>query len=204
MVLKRVLRPLMLWAVPMLAGAAPLAAQGSVDLTPIHRPYSTSGLFVNGHLNGSGVSFDEEAAESGGGAGIRLGYGFGRVVTLYAGATGAMVEDADADTYALAHVDLGLRLHVPTSSRVTPYLDASYTGIGMDYSDYDISAGGAGPSLGGGLLVFLASPLALDLGMKWTFGTLNEISLGGETAEVDVDANSARFDIGLSWFPTGS
>ena len=89
-----------------------------------------TGFHLAGFLNGSALQVDgEDVTESGPGAGLAVGYGFSRTVTLYLEAAGASVQMADLDdTYALAHVDLGIRLnlrgprrgHFRTSRSPTP------------------------------------------------------------------------------------
>lgn len=162
---------------------------------------NTRGLHLGASLNGSAQQVDGADTESGGGIGLRLGYGFSPLVTLYIASEGAWFSEHE---YALGHGDLGLRFNFASAdNKLRPYLDVAASGRAMQDEIYQIS--GFGGTLGGGLQYFLSTPLALDLGLKWTFGsytTVKERDSGTSVSADDgIDASSARFNIGLSWYP---
>jgi hypothetical protein len=71
----------------------------------------------------------------------------------------------------------------------------------------DVDAGtikfnGGALSLGGGLSVYLRENLALDAGLKASFGTFNEIEIGAlSIRDPDIEATSTRFKVGIVWWP---
>lgn len=189
----------------LLAGSPirPLAAQnaGTMRSNPV-------GLVLGAHLNGTALDGDDfDEMESGGGLGLRLGYGFNRMFTLYLQADGASMDAPDMDdAYTFGQGDLGLRLHFgdPTRSAIF-YLDGAFTAWLARYdilgSDMDVT--GAGFTLGGGLEYFFSPAFALDAGLKFTVGNFDEVSYEGDSESVDLDANSTRFNVGVSWYPAG-
>jgi len=185
------------------APSRPLAAQtaGVVRSNPI-------GLVLGAHLNGSALDGDDfDEMESGGGLGLLVGYGFNRMFTLYLQADGASMDAPDMDdAYSLGQGDLGLRLHFgdPTRSAIF-YLDGAFTAWLARYdilgSDMDVT--GTGFTLGGGLEYFFSPGFALDVGLKFTVGNFDEVSYEGDSESMDLDANSTRFNLGVSWYPAG-
>jgi len=183
--------------------ASPLSAQSAATLRS-----NPTGLMLAGHLNGSALSPEgEEKVESGGGLGLAVGYGFNRMVTLYLGVDGAsMNADRPEDDYTLGQADLGVRVHLGGDSRAAVFfLDGALTGRVARYdvagSNLDIS--GTGLSLGGGLEYFFSPGFALDVGLKFTFGSFDEISFEGETENIDISATGTRLNLGVSWYPAG-
>ena len=66
----------------------------------------------------------------------------------------------------------------------------------------EASFSGAGLTLGGGVDFYLSESWALDLQLLWTGGefttvTVDNVSVSG----LDVDANSSRINLGVSWWP---
>lgn len=191
----------LLAAAALLAGSTSLAAQA--PLSPVRS--DPTGFHVAGYLSGAGIVYeDDDEAESGPGAALALGWGVSRSVTLYLEGAGANVQMTDLDdTYTLAHVDLGVRIHFRgPQATVLPYLTVGYSGraaaLDLDGDPFTIS--GAGPSFGGGLLVFLSRRAALDFGLKWTAGKFTEAEYLGEKVDIDILATSARFNVGLAWW----
>jgi len=167
-----------------------------------------SGLMLGAHPNGSALSVeDADEVESGGGLGLIVGYGFNRRVTLYLAADGASMNAGGADdAYTLGHGDLGVRIHLGGEARAAVfYLDGAFTGwlARYDIAGSDLDFSGTGFSLGGGLEYFFSPGFALDLGLKFTFGSFDQISYEGETEDIDLGATGSRFNLGVSWYPLG-
>lgn len=167
---------------------------------------STQGFFLNGHLNGSSWTLDDldVDTESGGGIGIGLGYGLTELISLYAQLDAAAINPDGGDTYALAHFDLGAQFtFLSTDTPWRPYLDVALAGRAAEWESIlgDIETSGGGISVGGGVKYFISLPVALDLGLKWTVGELSDFTIGGYSQEIEADATSARFTIGISWYP---
>ena len=173
---------------------------------------NTRGIFLNAHLTGTTMAFNDDAfdTQSGGGAGIQIGYGVSRLVTLYLGVDGSsMTNDHIEEGVTLAHVDLGVQLNFGRErSAARPYGTLAFTyreetfDFGGDIVEIDFSGGGV--TLGGGLKYFLSRLLALDVGLDLTFGKFSDVRVGGITAQnvLDLDATSGRFTVGISWFPS--
>jgi hypothetical protein len=163
---------------------------------------NTVGLNLGVSLNGSAQRDDGyDSIETGGGFGLRIGYGFNPAVTLYFGVDGAWMPEYE---YGFGHGDLGLRLNFGGPTRnLIPYLDGAVSSRAMVDDYYEVT--GYGASVGGGLQVFLSAPLALDLGLKWTYGrytTLKDRESGVSVSGDGYNALSSRFNAGLSWYPS--
>lgn len=191
----------LLAAAALLPGPASLAAQA----TPFPVRSDPTGFHLAGYLSGAGIVYEDgDEAESGGGGALALGWGVSRAVTLYLEGAGARVQMTDLDdTYTLAHFDVGARIHFRgPEAQALPYLTVGYSGraASLDLYGDPFTISGAGPSFGGGVLVFFSPSAALDLGLKWTVGTFTEAEYQGESADIDVSATSARFNVGLAWW----
>ena len=174
---------------------------------------NTAKFFAGLELGGSTLDSDDfGGSESGGGATLRLGYGFNPKFALYLEGSAATMSSDDGD-WTLGHGELGMRWHFASASRsLIPFLDAGYTyrsvtpdqivddeGNTLD-GDFEISGGGL--SFGGGLLYFFNPRWSLSTSLKWTMGEFdtvryNNVSMSG----LEIDATSTRFSIGISWFP---
>ncbi len=190
----------------LLAGAAlPLAGQKS----------TTRGLNLDFHLQGAALSVEGGASDGGGGAGIRVGYGFNRIVTLYLQVDGSSIDTQNAPQlsgqWAMAHADLGVRFHFANSLRSwVPYLEVAAGARAVSAADAqvtpatqeDVSFNGGAFTVGGGIYVYFTETLALDVGVKVSSGEFNEIEVGAvSVGNLDIDARSSRFGIGLVWWP---
>jgi hypothetical protein len=184
---------------------APLAAQKS----------TTRGLNLGFHLQAASLSVQDQEGEGGGGAGFRVGYGFNRIVTVYFELDGITVDSENAEsfkgTWSLGHGDLGVRFHFANALRSwVPYLDVAVGGRGASVSDAksdgadlgDINFSGGSFSFGGGIYAYFSQTFGLDVGLKFSTGTFNEVDLGPISLnDLDIDANSTRLKIGVVWWP---
>jgi hypothetical protein len=177
---------------------------------------TTRGFNVGIHLTGSTLELegDGDRANSGG-AGLWLGYGFNRTIQLFVQFDGTKFDVDDAAVegdWSMGHADLGVRFHFANSLRSwVPYLQAAATarvvtvqnGVINDAAQAeDVSMVGGGLTLGGGIVFYFNESLGLDLQLAWTGGTFTTIEAGNVSYnDLDLDANSARFNIGLSWWP---
>jgi opacity protein-like surface antigen len=164
-----------------------------------------TGFHLAGYLNGSAIEYEgDNDTESGGGIGLALGWGINRTVTVYLRGSAAEVDMTGFnDTYALAHFDIAARVHLRgPEAQVLPFVTA---GVSARAAEIDIlgdpfSITGAGPTLGGGLAIFLSPSLAIDIGLTWTGGTFTEAEYRGLKEEIDISATSARFEAGVAWW----
>ncbi len=185
--------------------AGPLSGQKS----------TTRGLNLGFHLQGASLAVQDGDPDGGGGAGFRIGYGVNRIITLYFEADGVSVDSEGSDefqgTWTLAHADLGVRFHFASTLRSwVPYLDVAIGGRGASVKDIivsgeegtDVSFSGGAFSFGGGIYAYFKQTLALDVGLKFSGGKFTEVDVGAFSVNnLDIDANSTRFKIGIVWWP---
>jgi len=171
----------------------------------------TEGLFLEAHLQGHGVTVEDDDTDNGRGFGVKVGYGFTPLITAYLGIDGASMDVGDpgtrslaANEYSLVYVDLGGRLNFRSGQNsVVPYLDASLSGIASTYSTSggDVTFSGSGASVGAGLQYFVSRQFALNGGLDLTFGSYDEVEAGSQTESVDLGFTGARIDVAVSWYP---
>lgn len=199
-----------------LVGAVSLFATLGVSATSVSGQKSTTrGLNLGFHLQAASLSVQDSDAEGGGGAGFRVGYGFNRIVTLYFELDGITVDSKNANdfegTWALAHGDLGVRFHLANALRAwVPYLDVAVGGRGASVSGVtsngvevgDVNFSGGSFSVGGGIYVYFSRTFGMDVGLKVSNGTFDEVDLGAVSLKnLDIDATSTRFKVGIVWWP---
>jgi len=176
---------------------------------------TTRGFNVGIHLTGASLVVEDGDRSNAGGAGLWIGYGFNRTVEIFAQADAAQFDVNDASvegTWTLAHGDLGVRFHFANSLRSwVPYLQAAVSGRVVEVQDgifndvaqtETISLVGGGLTLGGGIVFYFNESLGMDLQLLWTGGTFTDLEVGNTTfGGLDIDAQSTRFNVGLSWWP---
>ena len=175
----------------------------SIAAAPAARSH-TGKLFLQAHLNGTGLSVEESDAESGNGFGLKVGYGFSPLFTLYAGFDAASMDATGGGEYAYGLFDLGGQFNFRSGAHaLVPYLDVALSGQAaiLDVAGDDLTFSGAGISFGGGLKYFVSPALALDGSLTVTRGSFREAEYLGERETVDATANGARFGLGISWYP---
>lgn len=176
---------------------------------------TTRGFNVALYLQGASLTVEDGDPGSGGGAGLRVGYGLNRIVTLFARADGSRIDVDDASVrgeWGLAHVEIGGRFHFANSlRRWVPWLEAAVGARAVSVEDAvvegeretaEVTFNGSALSLGGGLDVYFTERWALDAGLAWTAGEFDEIEVGRLTLTgLDIDASSFRFNVGATWWP---
>jgi opacity protein-like surface antigen len=186
------------------APAAPAAAQRS----------TTRGLNIGAHLQGASLTVEDDEPAGGGGLGARIGYGFNRNFTGYIEVDGITfdVENPELEgEWQMAHVDLGVRYNFANSlRRWIPFLEGAIgaRAVSVDDATSDgedvgkVTFSGGALSLGGGVSYFTSENFAIETLVKFTGGTFEQIDVGNVSVrELDVDANSFRFKVGVSWWP---
>ena len=179
---------------------------------------NTSKLMLGLSFNGSALRSDDlnTSTESGAGAAGQIGWGFTKNFAIVLDASAARMESIGGN-YDLAHVDIAGRWHFVSSSHgFVPFVEVGYSGRGAMQNDVlmvdefnnlysgDLSILGGGISFGGGLHYFLSQKLALGGQFKWTTGSFTRVQIDNVTIDgVEIDATSARFNMGLTWFPMG-
>ena len=199
--------PLML-SLPFLATAL---VAGSVDA----QESTTRGFHLGLHVSAASLQVQDGDRSNAGGGGLVIGYGINRRILLFLQADGARFDVQDTDVegeWTMAHVDFGVRYHFASSLRSwVPYLQAAFSGRTVSVTDAfvnqvaqseDANIRGGALSAGGGIMFYFNETLALDLQLVWSGGTFTEVEVGNVTVSgLDVDAQTTRFNIGVSWWP---
>ncbi len=176
---------------------------------------TTRGWSFGAHLQGTSLTVEQGDANSGSGLGVRVGYGFNRLVTGFLHVDGGRIEvpgdEEIVGEWNLAHAELGARFHFANSlRRWVPYVETSIgaRAVTVDNPQVDgqsvdrLSFNGNAFTLGAGLSTFVKPSLAIDVSLKFTGGRFTEVNVGDITARtLDVDASSTRFGIGVIWWP---
>lgn len=175
-----------------------------------------SGLWLNGHLNGSTFQSDGlPEPETGGGMGFGAGWAITPGVMVFMHVDGAMMPGETSDSnYRLGHADLGLRLSANLGTWA-PYVVVAGTARTMRWEDvavpgpfgpvyYDMTLRGGAATGGIGLQKMITRKLAVDGALLVTRGKFSE----GEVDERPVvletyEADTGRLVIGLSWYSRG-
>jgi Outer membrane protein beta-barrel domain len=195
-----------------------LAAVAAFLLAPalsLAQGSTTRGLSLGAHLMGTSLEVENGDRSAGGGFGLRVGYGFNRIVTGFVHIDGSRVEVEEGQRvggeWDLAHAEVGARFHFANSlRRWVPYLEVSAGGRSVSVAEAqvngqpagDLSFSGGAVTFGGGLSAYFTRKLALDVSLKLTGGTFNKVDVGPLSVNnLDIDAASARFGVGFTWWP---
>ena len=66
----------------------------------------------------------------------------------------------------------------------------------------DVTVSGGAFTLGGGLYTYFTETFALEVAVKFSGGRFTEVDLGPLSVDnLDIDAESARFKVGVVWWP---
>lgn len=197
-------------------GLSALMTGALLSAGSLHAQSSNAGLMLNLHLLGNGVTLvgADRDAETGGGLGVALGYGFNDRVALYLNVDGAAVEyeddSAPDDTYSAVTADLGVRMNFGNEGmKLRPYINAAFTGFAV-VEEFEVAGetlettlSGGGLTVGGGVQYFLTPSLALDAGLQATQGAFTDARVDDEDEELDagVAFATSRVQLGITWHP---
>lgn len=176
-----------------------------------------SGLMLNLHLLGNGISGvgAEAEMESGGGLGVALGYGFNDRVALYLNVDAATIEydeelESNEDGYTAVTADLGVRMNFGNEGmKLRPYINAAFSGLALG-EEFELAGenvtstvSGGGLTVGGGLQYFFSRNLALDVGLQATQGAFTDVAVDDEDEELDqgIAYTTSRVQLGVTWHP---
>lgn len=162
--------------------------------------YETKGFYLNASVLGASWTMDELDidAESGGGAGLKLGYNFNNNFGLFTSLDAALM-NPDEGEYVLAHFDIGLQgTFGAATSRFRPFLNL--VASGMSAQDDEIEINGAGISIGGGALVFLTRSVALNINYKHGLIEMSEYKMDSQSFDIEENATTMRLLIGLEFY----
>jgi hypothetical protein len=176
---------------------------------------TTRGWSFGAQLEGTSLTVEQGEASSGGGLGLRAGYGFNRIVTAFLRVDGSQIDVTDGSAvvgqWGMAHADIGARFHFANSlRRWVPYVDVAVGARSVSVDDAAVDGESAGKisfnggafSLGGGLSIFFAKSWAFDTSLTFTGGQFSEVEVGNVSLRnLDLDASSVRFGVGVVWWP---
>jgi hypothetical protein len=176
---------------------------------------TTRGFTVGAHLQGASLTVDDGDPDGGGGFGARVGYGFNRRFTGYLEADAIVFDVANPDFggyWSMVHADLGVRFNFANSTRRwVPFLEGALGARAVQVEDRtrmngdsvpELNFSGGAASIGGGISFFATEKLAIETLMKLTGGTFEQVDVGNVSVRnLDIDASSFRFKLGLAWWP---
>jgi hypothetical protein len=195
--------------------AALLALAAGTAATPAAAQRSTTrGFSVGAHLQAASLTVEDDDPAGGGGFGVRAGYGFNRRFTAYVEADGIQFDVENPELggeWTMGHVDLGVRFNFANSlRRWVPFLDGAIGGraVSVEEATSDgedvgtVTFSGGALSLGGGVSFFASETFAIETLVKFTGGKFEQVDVGNVSVrDLDIDASSFRFKIGVSWWP---
>jgi hypothetical protein len=175
---------------------------------------TTRGFTLGAHLQAASLTVEDGDPDGGGGFGVRAGYGFNRRLTGYLEADAIVFDVANPEFggyWSMVHVDLGARFNFANSlHRWIPFLEGALGVRAVQVDDArvdgdsvgEINFSGGAFSLGGGVSYFVTEKLALETLVKWSAGTFEQVDIRNVSVRnLDIDANSFRFKLGLAWWP---
>lgn len=200
-------------------GLSALVAGALLSAGSLSAQSDNSGVMLNLHLAGQGLALvgDETEAETGGGLGVALGYGFNDRVTLFLNIDGSAIqydedvsEETGDDTYSAVTADLGVRMNFGNEGmKLRPYINAAFSGLAVVEEfeiageDVETTLSGGGLTVGGGLQYFFTSSLAVDVALQATQGAFTNAAVDDEDEDLEqgIAFTSSRLQLGLTWHP---
>ena len=168
----------------------------------------SKGFFVGVGVEGSGIQTNVagSSAESGGGGGLVLGYGFSKRWSLYTDVSDAVMTATGGGTYSLAHADLGARVHFRGGAHaLVPFLQVGATGraVSTTVGGTTYTGSGGGATLGAGLNAYFTHSAALSAVASWSVGNFDKFQVDNTVVgtNASVNATTARVHLGMVWFP---
>lgn len=168
----------------------------------------SKGFFIGLGVEGSGIQTNVagSTAESGGGGGLVLGYGFSKRWSLYTDVSDAQINATGGGTYSLAHADLGARVHFRGGAHsLVPFLQVGATGraVSTTVGGTTYTGSGGGATLGAGLNAYFTHSAALSAVASWSVGNFDKFQVDNTVVgtNASVNATTARVHLGMVWFP---
>jgi len=176
---------------------------------------NTEKLMLSLALGGASLSSDglRDENQSGGGFSAQLGWGFTRLFTLLADASGAVLNQDDEE-HVLVHFDLLGRFNFTNPGRAwVPFVDAGISAriagqddavvvVDDETQTVDLEMSGGGLTVGGGLEYYLTPAIALGASVRWTVGEFSTVKFNN--VDIDgfkLDATTTRLDLRVTWRP---
>lgn len=176
---------------------------------------TTRGFMLGAHVSGASLTIENQDRNDAGGGGLTVGYGLNRNITLLVQLDGAQFNEQSTGTlegdWRMGHVDFGVRYSFANSLRSwVPYLQGAFGYRSVSVQDpvvdntqrSEVEISGGGLTLGGGVDIYFTQTVALDIQLLWTGGEFTTLRVDNVSATgFDVNATSARFNLGVAWWP---
>lgn len=173
------------------------------------RPESyTRGLYVDGMLGGSTVSYDESDGVD---PGIlftgRIGYGFTDLFGIFVefgGGGYSRKQDFSRSLYEEDYVagffDLGAQFNIRSGKQWVPYAEISLNGFAAG-DEFENGLSGGGFTVGGGVKYYITDAWALNGRVQLAGHELDTAEVRGQRLDdVNEAATTTRFAFGLTWY----
>ena len=176
---------------------------------------NTEKLMLSLALDGASLSSDglRDEDQSGGGFSAQVGWGFTRLFTLLAGASGAVLNPDDNEA-VLVHFDLLGRFSFTNPGRAwVPFVETGISAriAGQDDAvvevedepqTVDLEMSGGGLTFGGGLQYHVTPAIALGASVRWTVGEFSTVKFNNDERDgFKMDATTTRLNLGITWRP---
>jgi hypothetical protein len=193
---------------PAAAPAARVARERGHGLMFGVHALAAPGVSISGEDIGGSIS-----TAFGPGAGLMIGYGFTRAISVYVSLDAAKQNsgtEAIEGSWGLAHAEIGARANLSSNPLLTPYITAALgnRAVGARITDhefdeeYDLTFSGPMFSIGGGFERALSATMSLDIGGSIGLGRFSTADEDGDKQKIDVNnSTSTRLRAGLIWRP---
>jgi len=175
---------------------------------------STSGFSVNANGLLSGWSSDSfflsdlaEEESSGVGFNVGVGYGFDQRFSAHVHYSFASFASDDIwDNFSASSFDVIGRITFGATLRpIRPYLGVGFTSVSMkidpvfieNFGQFELSSNGIGFLANGGADYFITPNISVGVQAEFSSGTFSDISLSGESIEVDESVDFSFFKVNL-------
>lgn len=168
-------------------------------------------IFIHAHYSRNGISVANGGSRSGKGVGLKFGYAFNQLFTIYVGIDGAKMDREVApelqseygSSTAVGHFDLGSQLNFRAGHALVPYLDASLSGVAesLTFERRRHRYSGFGVTIGGGVKYFLSRKFAVDGGISIALARFRQVQSVEQTRASNAGVATSRLNLGITWYP---
>jgi opacity protein-like surface antigen len=187
--------------------------------TPTFAQSSTTHGFALGlHAQGAGLDPEDDLNDAGGGGGLDFAYGFRNGISPFLTFSVAAMQPEEGkigSSYALSELDLGARYHFGgEQASWRPFVEAAATAMLATFEDVnfggaieDVQVKGPAFSVGGGIDYFISPSWSAGLGLRWSTGSFDEVTIRNVTVRLDpgeeFDVRTTRLQLGLRYHFAG-
>ena len=170
---------------------------------------NTEKLYVHPYASGGLFRLQGRESISSFGGGLKLGYGFSKLFTLYVGSNVSIMgtidysDDYPANNFQIGLAQLGGQFNFHYGPKVVSYLDIALVGAGASFiiPEGDRQFSGGGVTASGGVRYFTRPAFALDLNLAFSYIHFSRFIEPDRSEEIRQLAYVAKINFGISWFP---